>query len=977
MEHAGGSISSNPLARETDELLPATFSASSTQYNGEVSIDLQSSAKFPVLYVDPISLPDELGLTSIVSNSITLKRSGPAAMEESESPRKGTRGPSALISPPASVEEPKEKSMRDRVHDFVEGKGFQITMAVLTFFALWGDDFRRVSFYKEHDPVFYWLYGFTFCAFLIELTVSAIVQEEYKWSFFFWLDVVATVSLLLDIPAFMTFIRDIHGLSNEETRTSGGWARTSRTTRVGSKTGRVVRILRLVRLFRSVNLTRCCSRGRKSELDEHINQPMKTQGKQEKRVEASRLGKMLSEQTTRTVLMGVLCLLITQQSILNDESMLINSYTFALENLFWFGLSACTSVEEFQSSAQNNTPLICNEGEHRWVSPEGYDFMIYEFTQASRFGLEGKRTRRLQRPMLGLKISDIKNPQTGVNSAKVYGSAKWLDEVTSTRECLLVDQETEYPFSMGEGFMPEMECEPNTCCWKKHPTCWHRGYDEADNCPWRQEEIVTVMYTPNVCTAGKNCEKFTVVVNYLDRYQFQLTAQFSLLQTTFIVILLGYGAFAFSKDTQILVIAPIEKMVGIVKQLADNPLSKPEVTDEEEEVTEVKKSKKKGGSGGGDQLETSMLENTILKIGGLLQVGFGEAGAQIIGKNMASQDGELNILIPGRKIIGIFGFCDIREFTETTECLLEEVMVFVNKIARIVHVCVHEWNGAANKNIGDCFLVTWIMNDAEEQFHMLNDGYEHSEALGELADKSLIAFLKVIAELRRASDLSAYARHPKIIPKFGMDYRVNMGFGLHVGWAIEGAIGSEHKIDASYLSPHVNMCARLETATRQYGIDLLFSQAMHAIISQKAKERCRKLDVVIVKGSLQPMGIYTFDINEEIPPIPEGHQMGQVIPPAEITCESLKAKGIEWTFVLDQDIIRLQEGITLEFQNTWRQAFHFYINGKWPSARELFIKCSNYLQYGDGPSECLLAYVNQRNCEAPEDWTGCRVLDSK
>lgn len=30
-----------------------------------------------------------------------------------------------------------------------------------------------------------------------------------------------------------------------------------------------------------------------------------------------------------------------------------------------------------------------------------------------------------------------------------------------------------------------------------------------------------------------------------------------------------------------------------------------------------------------------------------------------------------------------------------------------------------------------------------------------------------------------------------------------MGFGLHFGWAIEGSIGSEYKIDASYLSPNV------------------------------------------------------------------------------------------------------------------------------------------------------------------------------
>lgn len=46
------------------------------------------------------------------------------------------------------------------------------------------------------------------------------------------------------------------------------------------------------------------------------------------------------------------------------------------------------------------------------------------------------------------------------------------------------------------------------------------------------------------------------------------------------------------------------------------------------------------------------------------------------------------------------------------------------------------------------------------------------------------------------------------------NYSVKMGFGLHVGWAIEGAIGSNFKIDASYLSPNVNMASRLEAATK-------------------------------------------------------------------------------------------------------------------------------------------------------------------
>jgi class 3 adenylate cyclase len=39
-------------------------------------------------------------------------------------------------------------------------------------------------------------------------------------------------------------------------------------------------------------------------------------------------------------------------------------------------------------------------------------------------------------------------------------------------------------------------------------------------------------------------------------------------------------------------------------------------------------------------------------------------------------------------------------------------------------------------------------------------------------------------------------------------FRLHMAFGLHAGWAIEGAVGSPHKIDATYLSPHVNLAAR-------------------------------------------------------------------------------------------------------------------------------------------------------------------------
>ena len=55
------------------------------------------------------------------------------------------------------------------------------------------------------------------------------------------------------------------------------------------------------------------------------------------------------------------------------------------------------------------------------------------------------------------------------------------------------------------------------------------------------------------------------------------------------------------------------------------------------------------------------------------------------------------------------------------------------------------------------------------------------------------------------------------------DYQVKLHYGLHVGWAIEGAIGSELKIDASYLSPNVNLASWMNAVSKQYGVPLIVS----------------------------------------------------------------------------------------------------------------------------------------------------------
>jgi hypothetical protein len=90
-------------------------------------------------------------------------------------------------------------------------------------------------------------------------------------------------------------------------------------------------------------------------------------------------------------------------------------------------------------------------------------------------------------------------------------------------------------------------------------------------------------------------------------------------------------------------------------------------------------------------------------------------------------------------------------------------------------------------------------------------------------------------------------------------FRVRMGFGLHIGWAVEGAIGSSIKIDASYLSPSVNVAARIEAATRLYGVDILVSKSFAQCLSLEAVSLLRRVDRVRLKGCTEPVELYTFD----------------------------------------------------------------------------------------------------------------------
>jgi len=72
-------------------------------------------------------------------------------------------------------------------------------MTFLTLFALFGDDFRLWFFDKGSDPYFFGVLTVSLVLFALEILFNACVLDDFKYSFFFWLDIIATASLIPDI----------------------------------------------------------------------------------------------------------------------------------------------------------------------------------------------------------------------------------------------------------------------------------------------------------------------------------------------------------------------------------------------------------------------------------------------------------------------------------------------------------------------------------------------------------------------------------------------------------------------------------------------------------------------------------------------------------------------------------------------------------------------------------------------------------
>ena len=179
----------------------------------------------------------------------------------------------------------------------------------------------------------------------------------------------------------------------------------------------------------------------------------------------------------------------------------------------------------------------------------------------------------------------------------------------------------------------------------------------------------------------------------------------------------------------------------------------------------------------------------------------------------------------GEKRYATFLFTDVRGFTSLSEKLQpEEVTEIMNKALTVQVQCVQDNGGMVDKFIGDACMAI---------FNAPMDLEDHQNK----AVKTAIEMQEAIKELN--NELS----HP-----------IAIGVGVNTGEAVIGNMGSDTRFDYSAIGDAVNTAARLESGTKEAGVDILIGEET----AKNCNFELKSLKAIKVKGKEKSLNVYTI-----------------------------------------------------------------------------------------------------------------------
>jgi len=185
-----------------------------------------------------------------------------------------------------------------------------------------------------------------------------------------------------------------------------------------------------------------------------------------------------------------------------------------------------------------------------------------------------------------------------------------------------------------------------------------------------------------------------------------------------------------------------------------------------------------------------------------------------------------------------FLFCDVRGFTRISEQLKshpQDLTRLLNRFLTPMTDIILAHDGTIDKYIGDCIMAFW------------NAPLDDS-AHGKHGCASALAMLDALNTLNAAlaNEAKSGGRTPNAL---------QVGIGLNTGECIVGNMGSDQRFDYSAIGDPVNLAARLESQSKNYGVDIVISESTLATIPGWA---ALELDLIVVHGKEEAIHIYAL-----------------------------------------------------------------------------------------------------------------------
>ncbi|WP_293861310.1 CHASE2 domain-containing protein [uncultured Alsobacter sp.] len=187
-------------------------------------------------------------------------------------------------------------------------------------------------------------------------------------------------------------------------------------------------------------------------------------------------------------------------------------------------------------------------------------------------------------------------------------------------------------------------------------------------------------------------------------------------------------------------------------------------------------------------------------------------------------------------------FMDVRDFTPISEAISATDLVhFLNALLSPLSDAIQAEGGTIDKYIGDSIMAFW---------NAPLDVADHPRA----ACRAALAMRGLVREMngRDSFGFEALGRS---------DLKVKIGIGLNTGDACVGNMGSQRRFNYSAVGDAVNIAARIESASKSFGTDILVSEDTARACPDFA---FLEVDEVALKGKSRPLPLLALYGDESV-----------------------------------------------------------------------------------------------------------------